>query len=270
MLNRRYYIALGIVVLITLVLLKLPNRATGQLKLALGGFFLPLFGLSASGGHLVEKAANTVLPRSDLMNQLEKVEKENQELRIRLHQNEELSRENDQLRHALGWSKQTRWKLKPVRVVGREPANWWKNVRIDAGSRDGLVGNLPVLTPDGLVGRIGDLTYTQAQVILLGDPDCRVSVMIEDKDAREQGIIAPASSNPLDSTLVELSYLSRNVKLSPGQRVLTSGIGGLFPKGIVVGQIVDWKSVGYGLYTEARVKLQVKVNTLELVWVKMP
>jgi len=93
-------------------------------------------------------------------------------------------------------------------------------------------------------------------------------VMIE--ETRENGVIAPSSASPLDNTLVELGFLSRNSKLAPGQRVITSGIGGLFPKGIFVGQIVDWKSVGYGLYNEARVKVQVNMNTLEEVWVRMP
>jgi len=90
--------------------------------------------------------------------------------------------------------------------------------------------------------------------------------MIE--DTREHGVIAPASS--LDNTVVELSYLSRNCKLVPGQRVTTSGDGGVFPKGIIVGQVVDWKSVGYGLSTEARVKVQVNINALEEVFVKIP
>jgi len=261
---------LGIVVVITLVLLKLPNRAASQLKMALGGVYLPVHGLAASVGHVANKATTAVLPRSELVQQLEKAERENQELKIRLAQFEETARENARLRQHFGFLKQVQWKLKLGRVVGRDPANWWRTLRIDVGTRDGIVPNLPVLTAEGLVGRIAEVSYAQSQVVLLGDPDCRVAVMVEDKETREQGVIAPASSSPSDSSLVELSYLSRNSKLAPGQRVITSGVGGIFPKGIFVGQIVDWKSVGYGLYNEARVKIQVKMNTLEEVWVKMP
>ena len=108
-----------------------------------------------------------------------------------------------------------------------------------------------------------------AQVVLVGDPDCRVAVLVGDEKNREQGVIAPASS-PLDNTLVELSYLSRHAKLAAGQSVVTSGLGGIFPKGIVVGQIADFRSVGYGLYKEALVRLAVKMNRLEEVWVMMP
>ena len=277
MLNRRYYLALAIVVVVTLMLFKLPSRAAGGLKRAFGGFFLPLFGLKVSASHVADKASAAVVPRAELVKQLETSEREVQELKIRLSQAEELSRENARLRQSVGFLKQSPWKLKPARVIGRDPANWWKTMRIDVGSRDGIVPNLPVLIANetvrtnqwpgaSLVGRISDVGYSWSQVLLLGNPDCRVSVMIE--DTREHGVIAPASS--LDNTVVELSYLSRNCKLVPGQRVTTSGDGGVFPKGIIVGQVVDWKSVGYGLSTEARVKVQVNINALEEVFVKIP
>jgi rod shape-determining protein MreC len=259
---------LGIVVVVTLVLFKLPTRVAANLKLALGGLHLPLFGVSASARQLTGKAATSVASREDLNQQLEKLDKENKELRIRLNQADELARENARLRQHLGFAKQNPGKFKLARVIGRDPANWWRNIRIDVGSREGVSANLPVQTADGLIGRISDVGYTQSLVVLLGDPDCRVAVMIE--DTRENGVIAPSSASPLDNTLVELGFLSRNSKLAPGQRVVTSGMGGLFPKGILVGQIVDWKSVGYGLYNEARVKVQVNMNTLEEVWVRMP
>ena len=268
MLKRAHYIALGIVVLVTLVVLKLPGRTASQVKLAISGSFLPLFGFSSSARHIVEKAGNGLTPRADLVKQIDQLEHENQLLKIHAQQFDELERENNRLRQALTYAKSMPWKLKFARVAGRDPANWWKNLKIDAGSRDGIITNSPVLTPDGLVGRISEVGYTQSQVVLLGDPDCRVAVMIEDN--REQGVIAPSTSNPLDYTIVDMGFISRNSKLSPGQRIITSGIGGVFPKGIPVGQIIDFRSVGYGLYNEARVKLHVKMNSLEEVWIKMP
>ena len=277
MLNRRYYLALAIVVVVTLMLFKLPTRAAGGLKRVFGGFFLPLFGLKVSAGHVADKATAAVVPRAELMKQVDTAEREVQQLKILLSQAEELSRENARLRQSVGFLKLSPWKLKPARVIGRDPANWWKTMRIDVGSRDGIVPNLPVLIASEtvrtnqwpgacLVGRISDVGYSWSQVLLLGNPDCRVSVMIE--DTREHGVIAPASS--LDNTIVELSYLSRNSKLAPGQRVVTSGDGGIFPKGILVGEVVDWKSVGYGLSTEARVKVDVNINALEEVFVRIP
>ena len=268
MLKRPHYIALGIVILLTLVVLKLPNRAATQFKLAISGLFLPLFGLSGSAQNLTEKAGNSLISRQELVRQIDQIERENQELKIRLTQSEEAVRENARLRQYLALPKAVPWKLKLARVVARDPANWWRTMKIDVGSREGVTTNSPVLTAEGLVGRVSEVNYTQSQVVLLGDPDCRVSVMIDEN--HENGVIAPTTSSPLDNTIVELGYLSRNSKVSSGQRVLTSGLGGVFPKGIIVGQIVDSRSVGYGLYNEARVKIQVRMNTLEEVWVKLP
>jgi rod shape-determining protein MreC len=246
------------------VLLKLPNRTAAQVKLAVSSLFLPLHGLSASGRQLSEKAGNALIPRTELVRQLEQLQRENQELKIRDMQAAQSERENARLRQHFSFPA-NRWRLQLARVVARDPANWWRTIRINRGSRDGITNNSPVLTAEGLVGRISEAGYAQSQVALLGDPDCRVAVVIE--DTRDNGIIAPSSSSPLDNTLVDLAYLSRSSQLKAGQRVLTSGLGGVFPPGIPVGQIVDFRSMDFGLYNEARLKLQVKMNALEEVWV---
>ena len=74
-------------------------------------------------------------------------------------------------------------------------------------------------------------------------------------------------SGPLDSALVELAYLPPNANVKSGQRVVTSGNGGIFPKEIPIGKIVDARPADYGLSTEARVKLAANLNALEEVWV---
>ena len=269
MFKRPHYIALGIVILVTVAVLKLPNRTSTKLKLAISGLFLPLFGLVGSGQELASKAGDALVPRKQLVKELEALQKENQELRTRAMQWEATTQENARLRQYFGWHKQAQWKLKLARVVGRDPANWWRTIRIDAGARDGVVTNSPVLAADGLVGRVSEVGFTHSQVVLLGDPDCRVSVMVEGPP-NEHGVIAPVSASSMDSSLVDLTHLSRSSQLKAGQRVVTSGLGGIFPPGIVVGQIVDFRSVGYGLYNEARVKLQVKMNSLDEVFVKLP
>jgi rod shape-determining protein MreC len=271
MLRRPHYIIVGVVLLLTVVLLKLPSRTATQIKLAISGLFLPLYGASGSAQQLNQKAGNAIVPRSELLRQLDELQKENQLLKIQAAQWEEVARENSRLRQSLGFPKQVPWKLKPARVVARDPANWWRTLKIDAGTRDGLTLNAPALSAEGcLVGRISEVGYAQSQVVLVGDPACRVAVLIEDDKTRENGVIAPSSSSPLDNTLVDLSFLSRTSQLKAGQRVTTSGLGGIFPKGIRVGQIVDFRAIDFGLYNEARVKLEVKMNTLEEVWVILP
>ena len=267
MLRRPHYIALGLIVLLTLVALNLPEHTSARLKLGIGSLFLPLFGLAGSGQQLAGAAGDAVIPRRELLRLLEGARRENQQLRLQARQAEETAQENARLRQLVAWQPQTPWKLKLARVVLREPANWWRTAQIDLGSRDGLRVNLPVLTTDGLVGRVSSVSFTRSQVTLLGDPNCRVSARVEN-ETRDTGIIG--ASGPLDTELVVLGYLSRTANLKPAQLVVTSGEGGIFPKGIPVGKIVDIQPVDYGARTEARVKLAANLNSLEEVWVMFP
>lgn len=267
MFKQKNYIALGMVALAAVLILSLPSSAASRLRLALGSLFLPLFGFAGAAQQLPGDLVNSVLPRRELLHEIDNLRRQNQQLQAEKLQANAIAMENDQLRSLLGWEKQQPWKFKLARVITRDPANWWRTVEIDLGSRDGMTVDLPVLTTDGLVGRISSVGYTHSQVILVGDPKCKVSALVEDP-AQDTGILS--ASGPLDGSLADLTYLSGTADLKPGQQVVTSGIGGVFPKGIPVGQVVDSRQVDFGLYTEARVKLTANLGSLEQVWVLTP
>lgn len=264
MFKQKNYIALGTVALAAALVLSLPSGAAARLKLALGSLFLPLFGLSGATQQLPGDLVNSVLPRRELLHEIDNLRRENAQLQGEKLQANALAMENDQLRSLVGWEKQQPWKMRLAHVVTRDPANWWRTIEIDLGSRDGMTANLPVLTTDGLVGRISAVGYTRSEVILVGDPKCKVSALVEDP-AHDTGILS--ASGPLDSSLADLTYLSGTAALKSGQQVVTSGVGGVFPKGIPVGQIVDSRQVDFGLYTEARVKLSANLGSLDDVLV---
>ncbi len=266
MLRRPHYIGLALVVLLTVVILNLPARTTARLKLGIGSLFVPLFGLANTGQQLAAKTGDAVLPRSELLRELEGLRRQNQELRFEAVQAESTARENERLRQLLGWQRQQRHKVKLANVVLRDPSNWWRTVQIDVGSRDDIKLNMPVLTCDGLVGRIQSVSLTRSQVVLLGDPNCRVAARV-DNETRDTGVVGP--SGTLDSDYVELGFLSRNANLKPGQNVRTSGNGGIFPKDILIGKVVESHPVEYGLNTVAQVKLAANLSALEEVWVLM-
>jgi rod shape-determining protein MreC len=252
---------LGLVVLLTLLVLTLPNQTAARFRLAIGSVFLPLFGLAASTQQVTDAAGDAVLPKRELLRLNEVLRQENQQLRLQALQAQETAGENARLRQLVGWQRQTAGKFRLAKVVLREPANWWRTVQIDLGSRDGLRVNLAVLTIDGLIGRISSVSLTRSQVVLVGDPNCKVSARVEN-ETRDLGVIG--ASGPLDTEFVELGYLSRNANLKPAQNVVTSGEGGIFPKGIPIGKIVDVQT------TEARVRLAANLNALEEVWVMFP
>jgi len=264
MLKQRHFLALGAVTLAALLLLSLPQRVTARLKLAVGGLFLPLAGLNATAQQLPADLADTVLPRRELLQEINRLQQENQELRVQALQNASMRLENDQLRAQILWQRQAPWTIKLANVVMRDPSNWWRTVEIDKGSESGLTNNQPVLTADGLVGRVGAVWPNHAQVILIGDPNCRVSAQVENP-AHDIGVVNAAGL--LDNTLADLTYLSGTAVLKPGQAVITSGLGGVFPKGIRIGRIVDSRPVEFGLYTQARVKLDANLGALEQVGV---
>ena len=264
MFKQKNYLALGAVVFVAVLLLSLPTRATARLKLAVGSWFLPLFGLAGAAQQLPADLADSVLPRRELLKEVDNLRRENQQLKEQQIQTASIARENDQLRESLGWQRQVPWTLKLANVVMRDPANWWRTIQIDVGSRDGIRTNMPVLTADGLVGRVSSVSFVSSQVVLIGDPNCRVSALV-DNATRDMGVLT--ASGPLDSSLAQLSYLASSANLKPGQNVFTSGLGGVFPKGIPIGKIVDSQSIEYGLASEANVKLNANLGALEQVYV---
>jgi rod shape-determining protein MreC len=266
MLKRPHYIALGLIVFVTLVILNLPGKTTARLKLGLGSLFVPLFGLANSVHQQGARTGEVVMPRSELVRQKEALQRQNEELRLQIMRSEGLARENDRLRQLLGWQPRKPWKLKPAQVVLGDPANWWRTVQIDLGSRDGVKANSPVLTSDGLVGRIASVSLTRSQVVLLGDPNCKVSARVDNQN-RDTGVIG--GSGPLETGIVEMAYLSRTAEVKPGQNVWTSGLGGIFPKDILIGKVLDARSEDFGMSIVARVKLAANLSALEEVWVMM-
>jgi rod shape-determining protein MreC len=266
MLKRPHYIALGLIVVLTLVILNLPSKTTTRLKLGIGSLFVPLFGLANSTDRLADHAGEAVLPRSELMRENNALREQNQELRLQAAQAEGLAQENDRLRQLLAWQRRQSRNYKLAKVVLRDPANWWRTVEIDLGSRDGIRSNMPVQTIEGLIGRVSTVMLTRSQVVLMGDPNCKVSARVLNP-ARDTGVIA--GTGPLETEFVDLGYLSRNAELKPGQSVVSSGLGGIFPSDLAIGKVVDSRTEEYGLYTVARVKLAANLNALEEVWVLM-
>lgn len=251
--------------LLTLTIMNLPSRTKARVKQGIASLFAPPFGLTRSAKETASRTGDYVVPRNELIKQNEALRLENEQLKLQLQESEITGKENVQLRKLVGFQQRTQLKLRLANVVLRDPANWWRTVKIDLGTRDGMSNNLPVLSIDGfLAGRISSVSLTSSQVVLLGDPNCKVHARVE--ETGDTGVVG--ASGPLDSEFVEMNYLSKNANLKPGQNVRTSGEGGIFPRDIPIGKIVDTHSVEYGLATVARVKLGANLNALEQVWVR--
>ena len=268
MLKRTHHLYFVAGLLLALLLLSLSPQRGERVKLALGFIHLPLFGLAGSASGLADLVSLSGLSRKGLLEENRRLQQQLAELRMTQQQTAEALKENDRLRSLVGWQLNAPAKRKLAKVVARDPANWWRTVQIDLGSRDGLHADLPVMTPEGLAGRVSSVGVSRSTVTLVGDPNCRVACLVQ--ETRDNGIVGPSSSGSLDQQLVYLTYVSQNSRLTNGQMVVTSGLGGVFPKGIPLGRITDVRTAGYGLFVEAQVKLLANLNHLEEVWVMLP
>ncbi|MGC3958090.1 MAG: rod shape-determining protein MreC [Verrucomicrobiota bacterium] len=269
MFKRPYYIAVAILAVLTLLVLNLPSQTTARLKTALGSVFLPLFGMADGTKRVAGRTADTLLPKSELIAANDALRRQNQDLRLQLAQADTIAKENDRLRQLVGWQKQNRWNAKLARVIYRDPANWWRTIQIDMGSRNGLSNKLAVLSPDGfLIGHVSSVSPTKSQVVLIGDANCRVPAVVEN-ETRSQGIVV--GSGPFDGSFANLTHLPSNATLKPGQRVVTSSYSSIYPPGIQIGLVVEEAHlVDSGLIQEADVKLSANLNSLEEVWILFP
>jgi rod shape-determining protein MreC len=269
MFKRSHYIAFTIALVVAILFLNVPSQTAVRLKMAIGGLFVPLFGAAGGATKALEAGGLRALPKGTLVAELEQLRKDNAELKLKAIQSQEVWRQNDQLRAALIWQKTAAWRPKLANVIVRDPANWWRTLQIDLGSRAGVVTNLPVVSPEGLIGRVDQVGLNYARVVLIGDPNCRVAAVVENKE-RDEGVIVASSTSVPDESIVQLTYLPRQSRIEPGQRVVTSGLSGVYPKGIPIGYVIDTHTVGFDLYLEARVKLAANLRHLEHVWVLFP
>lgn len=145
-------------------------------------------------------------------------------------------------------------------VIGRDPSPFLQYIIIDHGSDDGIRYGMPVVTQQGLVGRIEAVTASAARVQLISDAGSTVNVSLQnqDADALVQGSITGD---------VTLDMLDQSVALTAGDILLTSGLGGNYPADILVGQVVDIQKTENELFQSAYVQPMVDFNTLRAVLV---
>lgn len=266
--KQAHHWALGVVAALTIALLNLPPAAAGRVRLAVSAVFIPLFGLAGAAGAAADAASYELLTRRTLITELERTRRERDAFSLEAAQGRAALAENARLRAAAGWQARAPWKLRAAKVVGRNPAMWWRGVTIDFGERDGARVNQAVLTAAGLVGRVRWAGPTFSEVALLGDPECGVSAVVS--ETRDFGIIQDSRTAAVGDGLLTLRTLQNCPAIQPGQNVVTSGQGGVFPAGIPLGVIVDIRPGDGGLYTEARLRVAAPLNRLEEVLVIVP
>ncbi|HNX34083.1 MAG TPA: rod shape-determining protein MreC [Kiritimatiellia bacterium] len=201
-------------------------------------------------------------------------------LRIAEAEAEALAAEVTRLRALLDFTPPAagRWQAAPVLSRGGTSAVW-QSVRLGKGSLHGLREGDPVVVPEGVVGRVADVSAHTCEVMLVTDPNCRVACELETPGegvGTVRGILyGGGASTAADPTLtllyvvdpLRLRYLAREFEPAPRTRVLTSGLGQIFPKGLTVGYVLESRLEANGLSREASVMPAVDMAAVDEVFV---
>ncbi|MDA8234547.1 MAG: rod shape-determining protein MreC [Clostridia bacterium] len=210
-------------------------------------------------------AWETVFSWGEVQDENALLKKQVQDLRERVNQLEEMQMENLRLREALNYrdGNKSEMHLEGASVIAREPRNWFRSIIINKGSSDGIAKNMPVVTSQGLVGHVTAVSANTSSVLLILDNTSAVGSLVMIQMNRIPGVLEGYDR----SGYLKLKYLNRDAKVRKNQKVITSGMGGIFPKGLPIGKVVDINFASDGLQKYAIVKPFVDFDRLEEVFV---
>jgi len=212
----------------------------------------------------VETVGTESLSPAQLREMVDELERERNRLKLEVIQLDEIVRENNQLRRALQYVNKAPLSLVAARVISRKPSTWYNTMIINKGKAHGIEVDNPVIVPvgedAGLVGKVSEVVGDNSAIILLlTDEMCQVSAKLQ--NSQEQGILNGQRGALRTMPNLRLRYLSREAEVTPGRKVVSSGVGGLFPPDLVLGEVF---SVEIGAL-DAEVTVNPSVNFEELI-----
>ncbi|MFU0825169.1 rod shape-determining protein MreC [Clostridium sp.] len=199
----------------------------------------------------------------------EKLRAENFELKDKALKYDALSNENERLREMLNFKNQKdEYKYIGCDIIGKSGDNWLDGFIINRGSNDGIKKKMVVVTGRGLVGQVTDVGNNWSIVESLVNENIAVAGMVN--STRENDGVIKGYRDYNDKLLAKLYYLPLDSKAKKGDIVLTSGLGGLYPKGIRIGTIINIEEDKGKLIKNALVEPSVDFNKLEEMFVVIP
>jgi rod shape-determining protein MreC len=190
---------------------------------------------------------------ADLRNKLAKLQMENQKI-------PQLEHENKRLKTILSLMEQRPKTMIAARVVGEDIKNWFKCIILDKGKSSGITIKMPVITPSGLVGQVVEADRWVTKVMVINDTNSSVDVYVEGRNTR--GILEGTGQ-----TVLKLKYIRKNDEIEIGDKLITSGKDGIYPKGLAAGIVTTVNRGKPGIFSEIEVMPFNNFNILEEVLV---
>lgn len=198
---------------------------------------------------------------SDLKKENERIMKENASLSAAIADLREQKKENEILRNQLELAPRQKFRLESAFIIGQDPRGSGSWLVADKGRSDGIDSGMPVIVSDGiLVGRVSEVYDKSARIVLLTDSSSSVNVMDLETEAR--GILSGEYNLGLVMELVGQTEV-----LNKGDDVITSGLGGSIPKGLLIGKIQQVESTQDKLFQKALISAKVKYSDLDVVFI---
>ncbi len=232
-----------------IVALNLPESVSDRGKAAIREFLAPLQGLVTSVGQNVGQGVDAIRGLGDLALDNRNMAAELTRLRSELRYLEALEQENIELREQLGYLRRPDRELIPAEVIARDISGWWHSLRIGKGLAEGVEPQMAVVTPDGLLGRTMNVSAGTSDVLLISDPSCRVSAYLP--RVQTYGITSGRGLSVRGLPMVRMEFINKDKEIRAGDEVVTSGLGGTYPRGILIGYVERVVMDDSGLYQMA-------------------
>jgi rod shape-determining protein MreC len=210
-----------------------------------------------------ENTLNALRELRTLRQEVSRLQLENQSLELELSNHKSVEAELARLRNVLQLKSKLPRKAKIARIIAHDPSTWNQSFIVDIGARDGVQVDSPVISEQGIVGRVLEVTQDNARVLMLLDTDSSVAGI--DERSRVTGIAIGMGRNQL-----KYGYVSAGEDVQKDDVIVSSGLGGIFPRGYVIGTVTDKEDSKDGLTAEIELAPAVDFAALDYVFILPP
>lgn len=261
----RFFLAALLLICVWLLVHRNSHRSSssGSLKELSLSVWLPFQRGIGSVLSFPENTLNAIRELRNLRQEVNRLQLENQSLNLKLSNHKSLESDVLRLEEVLHIKARLPKKARIARIIAHDPSTWNKSFVIDVGSDDGVQADSPVISEQGIVGRVLDTTAKHSRVLLITDTSSSVSGI--DERSRVTGIIQGTGRNQL-----RYGYVSANEDVQQDDVIVSSGLGGVFPKGYALGSVVKKKQSENGLNVEIEIAPKVDFAALDYVFILPP
>lgn len=262
---RRYRVSIFAVIFLTTALLTISSRINNAERFAFIDW--ALLEITSPFQKAITYSTDAVGNLIDSYVFLVNLKRENVALRrmvAELREENNLLREkaiaSERLRNLLQFSKKIPRSMVPAQIIGIDPSSWFRTILIDKGTKHGVNREMAVVSPEGIVGHVLQTSPHFSKVLLITDFNNSVDAVVQ--RSRAKGLVEGNGDNRC-----RLKYAERTQDIELGDSVITSGLGGRYPKGLMIGKISKIEKKRYGLFQYAEIVLSANFGKLEEVFV---